>query len=282
MQESANDPEVLIDSGGIHRVIRGRHGDFIYNKHDIYIGRSLERYGEFSESEVNLFQQVCRPGDVVVEVGANIGSHTVPLAKAVGNEGYVVAFEPQPVIFQLLCGNVALNSLTNVQCLQLAVGETSGQIKVPNLSFEQENNFGGLSLETASSGQPVPLVTLDKVLTTPKLRLLKIDVEGMEQRVLQGASNVIQRLRPAIYVENDRIERSKSLIEFIASMGYDLFWHLPPLYNPDNFAGQTENIFPNIVSANMFCVPQGASQGITGLTKIESSSEHPMHQSNPE
>ncbi len=70
----------LIDTGGPTRVVRARHGDFAYNHHDIYIGRSLEKYGEFSELEVDLFQQICREGDIVIEVGANIGTHTVPLA----------------------------------------------------------------------------------------------------------------------------------------------------------------------------------------------------------
>ena len=70
---------------------------------DLYVGRSLELYGESSEFEGELFAQLCRPGQIVVEVGAHIGSHTIHLAKLVGPAGTVYAFEPQRIIFQIMC-----------------------------------------------------------------------------------------------------------------------------------------------------------------------------------
>src|SRR5690606_28828206 len=91
-----------------------RHGPMLFNKRDLYVGRSLATYGEFSEAEIGLFRQILRPGGVVVEAGANIGAHTVPLARMVGESGAVVAFEPQRLQFQLLCANLALNGMINV------------------------------------------------------------------------------------------------------------------------------------------------------------------------
>ncbi len=267
---------MLIDTGGFNRVVRGRHGDFAYNRNDIYIGRSLEKYGEFSEMEVELFQQLCREGDTVIEVGANIGTHTIPLAKRVGATGQVIAFEPQTSVFQLLSANVALNSLPNVRCLQVAVGAQAGQVRVPNLAVDQACNFGGLGLENAAQGQSVPLVALDATFQAGRLRLLKVDVEGMEQKVLLGAAQIIRSLRPALYVENDRPERSQELIECIAAMDYELFWHLPPLFNPNNFAGDAENVFPNLVSVNMLCVPRSAADSIVGLERVTDPTQHPL------
>ena len=60
-----------------------RHGRMVFLKHDVYIGRSLELYGEYSESEAEVFTQLLRPGDVVIEAGANIGAHTVHIANLV-------------------------------------------------------------------------------------------------------------------------------------------------------------------------------------------------------
>ena len=98
---------------GFNRLKACRHGWMLYNVNDIYIGRSLDLYGEYSEGEIALFRQFLRPGDVVVEIGAHIGTHTVFFAKTVGPTGVVFAFEPQRVVHQTLCANIALNSLSN-------------------------------------------------------------------------------------------------------------------------------------------------------------------------
>ncbi len=74
----------------------------LYNINDLTIGQALDLYGEFSEIEAAFMCEFLEPGDVAVEVGANIGSLTVPLANAVGEEGTLIAFEPQPVLFQNL------------------------------------------------------------------------------------------------------------------------------------------------------------------------------------
>src|SRR4030095_11726468 len=91
-----------------------KSGPMLFNKYDIYVGGSLQKYGEFSVGEQDLFQSVVHQGELVVEVGANIGAHTVELARMVGPEGEVHAFEPQRIVFQTLCANLALNQLTNV------------------------------------------------------------------------------------------------------------------------------------------------------------------------
>jgi FkbM family methyltransferase len=229
-----------------------RYGQMLFNRYDIYIGRSLQMYGEFSEGECDLFRQIVQPGQTVVEVGANIGAHTVPLAQWAGPKGRVFAFEPQRVVFQTLCANVALNHLLNVHCLQQAVGSESGSIVVPLIDYQAENNFGGLGLGSYTRGERVPLVTID-ALELGACDFIKLDVEGMEQEALLGARQTIERLKPVLYVENDRKDRSDDLIRTLDGMGYLLYWHLPPYFNPRNFAGLSENLFGNLVSKNMLC-----------------------------
>ena len=244
-----------------------RHGPLLFLREDMYIGRSLDLYGEFSELEAVLFAQIVRPGDMVVEVGANIGAHTVHLARLVGATGRVHAYEPQRVIFQLLCANVALNGLFNVHTRHAAAGSSAGELHVPPLNYAAVNNFGGLSLTHEKIGEPVPVICLDS-LALPSLKLLKVDVEGMEHEVLSGAREMIRQHRPFLYVENDRQEKSAALITLIDELGYDMYWHLPTLYNPDNFAKNPHNAFPAIVSCNLLCVPKESSLTIKDFRKI--------------
>src|SRR4051794_7022915 len=86
-----------------------RHRRMMYLLADQYIGRSLDYYGEYCEAEGGVFDQLVGPGQIVIEVGANIGTHTVRLGQLVGPGGAVIAFEPQRVLFYLLCANLALN-----------------------------------------------------------------------------------------------------------------------------------------------------------------------------
>ena len=244
-----------------------RHGKMLFLKRDKYIGRSLDVYGEFSELEGKLFSQIVRPGQTVVEVGANIGAHTVHLAKLVGPKGSVLAFEPQRVIFQILCANVAINELFNVRTFQAAAGGEAGSLKVPALDYAAENNFGGVSLRNAAAGEDVPVIALDS-LNLPSLHMLKIDVEGMEADVLSGARGLIARHRPFMYVENDRKEKSEGLITLIGELGYDMWWHTPYLFNPDNFNKAGNNIFGTIVSVNLVCIPKESTSKLKGFLKV--------------
>jgi FkbM family methyltransferase len=258
---------------GPNRLTRARHGLMLYNRHDVYIGRSLECYGEFSEGESDVFRQILRPGCVVVEAGANIGTHTLALSQLVGDQGQVYAFEPQRVLFQMLGANLAMNGRLNVDCRREALGQTSGQILVPAFDYRAPANYGGLQLGSHPSGEPTPVTTIDG-LRLLRLDLLKADVEGMELQVLRGASETIHRCRPVLYVENDKLEQSPALIEYILSLGYKLYWHLPPLYQPANFYENAVNVFQRIVSSNMLCIHSSVKSSIAGLQPIERPDEH--------
>jgi FkbM family methyltransferase len=245
-----------------------RYGQMLYNQNDMYVGRSFDLYGEFSEGEVDLFRQIVRPGNVVVEVGANIGAHTVFLAQHVGREGAVLAIEPQRIVFQTLCANIALNNISNVVTCPQAAGAKHGSVLVPALDYTREANFGALALGDFEHGEPVPVIPLD-TFALKKCNFIKIDVEGMEIDVLRGAVGLITRFKPVLYVENDREEKSDNLIRFIDSLGYRMHWHCPLLFNPNNFAGHAENVFGRIVSANMVCTPPEMHAEMHGFNPVQ-------------
>jgi len=254
-------------------VKRCKHGVFAYNRNDIYIGRSLSVYGEYSEAEVAFLSRLLAPGDTVVEAGANIGSITVPLARVVGAGGRLIAFEPQRVAFTLLCANCALNELGQIEPRRAAVGATPGEIVVPVLPQDRALNFGGVALSGSGSGDRVPVVRIDD-LGLDACRLIMADVEGMEASVIKGARDTIGMHRPILYVENNQQERSPELIALAQSLGYRLFWHFPPLFSAMNFAGVAENVLGPAVSTNMLCLPRGAdlvaASGLTEITSPES------------
>ena len=180
------------------------------------------------------------------------------------------------MVAQVLAANVALNSLTNVHTYHLGVGAEDDTLWLADIDYSREGNFGGVSLDAVARPQGdsppkyrVAVVRLDDFYDQPRLDLIKIDVEGMEADVLPGAGGLIQRHKPVIYAENDRAEKSPELIRLIRSHGYRLFWHRPPLYSPDNFAGSTRNIFERrILSFNMLCVHAAANVQVRGAQEI--------------
>lgn len=246
----------------------------LFLKRDRYIGRSLDVYGEYSEPELEVFSQLLRPGQLIVEVGSNIGAHTVGLARIVGPRGLVLAFEPQRVIFQILCANIAMNELFNVRTFPVAVDRKTGILKVLPYDYTAENNFGGVSLQNVTDGDEVSAVTLDS-LNLPALHFLKVDVEGMEWDVLSGARDSIRRHRPLMYVENDQPDKSEQLIGMIEDLGYDMWWHTPRLFNPTNFNNVSENIFGNTTSCNLLCIPKGSDMVMQGFAKVSGRTDWP-------
>ena len=259
---------------GFNKLRRSRHGLMLFNQNDQFVGRSLDLYGEFSELESEIFAWLLHEGNTVVEVGANIGAHTVSMAATVGEKGVIFALEPQRLTFQTLCANVALNSLTNVYAYHAAAGRTSGRITVPELDPMTFQNFGGLSIEGHSHGWEVPVHTVDS-LPLAECQLIKVDVEGMEEEVLAGATSTIERFRPALYLENDRREKSASLIRLVQSFDYRIWWHFPRLFNPANFAGDSENIFGDIISINLLCLPREREINM-GLLEVQSPDDWPF------
>ncbi len=97
----------------------------------------------------------------------------------------------------------------------------------------------------------------------------------MEYNVIDGAQKTIHQHKPFLYVENDKPEKSKKLVELIQSLDYKLFWHSPPLFNPNNYAQEMEDIYPKIVSLNMLCFHRSLNLNLDGFTEITDSDYHP-------
>ena len=227
-----------------------QHGSMILNRFDHYqsdvgqwgVGFELLRDGAFSANEVSLCLALLAKrrehfGDGVfaLDGGANIGVHSVEWAKAMDGWGKVLAVEAQERIFYALCGNLAINNCFNAKALHAALGETEGQIPVPTLDYLSHASFGSLELKKRSMNEPVGQPVSYTDLNTNMVRLLhidgmsldrldflKLDVEGMEEEVLRGASASIGQHRPILLVE--RIKSNGQALEaFFAHHGYRSF-----------------------------------------------------------
>ncbi len=217
------------------------------------IGKCFELYGQYSEEEVRVLRAYIKPGDVAVDVGANIGDLTVPMAQLVGPAGRVYAVESHSDTFNVLCANLALNELGNTRPINAFVADQDGVD-----TGGPWGEFGYVS----QTWQP-PVMALDS-LVLERCDFIKIDVDGKELEVLRSARGTIARLRPTIYLENDDRGRWPGIFEFLALRDYDLFWHSAPIFEPDNFAGNPVNHWApqTIVSLMMLCVPRERSAGL--------------------
>lgn len=241
-------------------LIPTRWGNMLSLKCDSHITGALSLYGESTPDEVAVCLSFLRAGDTVLDIGANVGTFTVPMALTVGRSGGVIAFEPQRIVNQVLCANLALNSLCDyVDPVRMAVGSSESTANITLINpFESNNNVGGVRLNQKSdASEPIPVITIDS-LNLPALRLMKIDVEGMEHEVLKGASDTVSRLRPVIYAEclpGDETNASE-MKSFFRENNYKAWMIVSPLYSPNNIRRNKVDIFGNQFDFNVLALPQ--------------------------
>ncbi len=236
-----------------------RHGWLLFNPNDMYVGRSIDLYGEFAPGEIEMCAQHVTPDSVVVEVGANIGSHTVWLGQ---HAETVYAFEPQRLIFQMLNGNLALNEVFNVHAINAAVGDESGAVSIPLLDPSKVQNFGGLSaLQCKDDGETVPVITIDD-LGLNRCDFIKIEAEGNEAEVLRGAKETLARCRPTLLVEDAKKDFREGLHAELKAHEYEWQRHDTPMVYQPNYRNNEDDVFPKIVREYLICQPKAEPKAL--------------------
>ena len=194
-----------------------------------YIGRFLHYRGIFEEGVIRKMASVLSPGMGFVDVGANIGLHSLVAAHKVGATGRVLALEPQRLVYERLKANIALNNLSHVMALNVAAGAADSESMLYHLSEANDGQATfALSVGERSSAQETArMVQLDALVKSvfgdALPEVIKIDVEGAELDVLRGATNTFQQSRPNhVFVEC--IERN--LNRFNATSGMLIKWLL--------------------------------------------------------
>jgi FkbM family methyltransferase len=171
------------------------------------VGRVLSIGGIWEPPVTALFRSALSPGDVCVDVGANIGYFTLLAATLVGPNGRVYALEPAPDTHAALAASVELNGFSNVRALCVAAGEAEGEALLDNHVHSVLSSIRGMRNDATGEpdGLTVPVRSLASVIESsdlPRLRLVKIDVEGYELEVLRGLEPVLAGgARPTVMVE---------------------------------------------------------------------------------
>lgn len=189
----------------------------------------LWAFGSYEGHLAEMFEYLIRPADRCIDVGANIGIHTIRLAKLVGPSGNIIAIEPDQELVRRNNGNLRINGLENVRLIQAAASDIGGEGASLYRPGPQDSNKGRASLlpHTYLTGSmaTVPTVRLDDVIDGP-VALIKIDVEGHEAAVVSGGVGTIEKYSPAIifeYAPELLTDKSSSPFWWLRERGYELF-----------------------------------------------------------
>jgi len=226
--------------------VNGRWGTTFYIGKDEYVGRSLHYYGEYNPDETEMILSLA--SGHCLDIGANFGV----MAQALEYNGFKVSsFEPQPDVFNILRQNV------RGECFNMGLGSTPGTFKMPKIFLGSKANYGGSAIGTRSDMGTIDVsVGVLDSFEFDDIGFMKIDVEGFEEKVLRGGTKTIERCRPIMYIEDDRMELSDSLRRYIRGLGYTIEEHQPPLYRENNFFGYKKNVWDrNYASHNLICRP---------------------------
>lgn len=173
--------------------------------------------------------EIVRPGDLVLDIGANAGYYALPLARLVGDAGRVIAFEPTPWALSKLEENLRLNDMTNVYVERLAISDERAirAITAGEAAFRASWRLDG-STNRSLTGD-ASFMTLDEYADEhrlPRIAFAKVDVDGYELRVIRGAQRTLARHRPSLLLEIGKYTMAElgddplDLARMLAELGY--------------------------------------------------------------
>lgn len=233
-------------------------GSISYYKNDDPIGVALERYGEWAGVELAFISRCIKKGDVVIDIGANIGTHTIAFSRMVGDSGFVYSFEPQPDVFSLLAKNISENRIANVKAFNSGAGARRERMYCEAIDYDKKTNIGAASLKSDGYGDelPVDVFPIDDLRLT-SCSFVKIDAEGMEVDVLAGLEGVMDLHRPLIFVECNHVGDGYKIMASLKSACYEFYLIATAAYNNFNIKNNIENFFGYAREISLFCVPKG-------------------------
>lgn len=184
----------------------------------VFFHRQIRRRSFFTdEKEYALLDTFLKPGDWVLDLGANVGHYTMRMSDLVGQSGRVIAVEPMPDTFALLAANARLFEHANVSLLNVAVSDKMATVGIELPRFaEGLPNYYQARLTSAPAKFGVMTLPIDALDLPEKVRLAKIDVEGHELPVIQGMRRLIERDHPVLIVETG----AQDTIDLLHSLGY--------------------------------------------------------------
>jgi FkbM family methyltransferase len=229
-------------------------GVFFLPENDLVVSTHLAYYGQYERPAVRMVIEILsnpkwvhpKKGKkmVILDIGANVGAWTVPLARFAGGQGgRVLAFEPQYDVMLHLSATLLRNSIKNVYPYQAVVTNISGYTRLYHAPDQTEQNFGGFSVSGLGQRQSsnsvfysVPNVLLDELYFDAEAfdcpQFIKMDVELHELYALLGAQDMLRECRPVLFLEANCRPLLRSLVALLDHLGYGVAWMYAPLVDP--------------------------------------------------
>ncbi len=218
--------------------------------------------GKFEIDTSSYFKSIINKGDIIFDIGANIGAHTLPMAKLVGENGIVHAFEPTKFAYDKLEKNISLNPNLNNRIIvnQIMLTDKKNKKPVPKLYSswpfdsklqEHKKHCGSMQSTDGCKSKTLDEYVLDNKVSG--LKLIKIDVDGFEIEVLMGAKNILKKNKPILLIElapytfEERGKSFSKLINLLFNLGYALF------------DIKNKKKLPNSIDKLMHIIPEGGS-----------------------
>ena len=246
------------------------YGNMIFPKNDVVVGKSLPLYGEWAEGENIVMSQFLTIGDNVIDIGANIGTTSISLSRSVGESGKVFSFEPQQLMAQCLSANVLINNRRNIEVFTLAVSSKSGWVYLDSDELGAKGRYG--SVGVGDNGHRVKAINLNEF-EIKDCAFIKIDVEGHEWEVIQGADSFLKLHKPVVYFEAKKeLAGTREVIKWFMNNGWDCYWHFAFWFRKNNWKQQQKNIFDGTGDMNIIAVPRAKVQP-NNFPKLKSENE---------
>jgi FkbM family methyltransferase len=183
----------------------------------------LLEQADWFEKDIDLFRAIIRPGDKILDLGANVGVYSISAAKRAGDRGMVISMEPCTVTYGLLTNSAG--PFSNIKVIHAAAADVSGRGVLEPDSGPEMMRLGALD----GAGEEVDIITVDELADregTEYFDLIKMDVEGVEERVLAGAKRTLGNSDPVILFEIT--EAGIGLVEVFRKLGFDSYYYCPP------------------------------------------------------
>jgi FkbM family methyltransferase len=188
---------------------------------------AYERYKAFSDAaHLEILAKLVQPGTTVIDVGANVGFYTRRFAEWVRPGGEVIAIEPEELNVGSLKRTIARHGLVNVKAVQAVASEERGTLRLSRNPYHPADHRIG------EAGVKVAAVTIDDLVgerVWPAVSLIKIDVQGAEERVLRGAARTLRELRPAVFIEVDDValrsmgSSAEAVVDLLVAQRYEAY-----------------------------------------------------------
>jgi len=264
------------------RMVMSKYGPMLFFKYDDPIGTCLTLYGEWAEQEFDVISQLVTPTTNCIDIGSNIGTHSVWLSKKCKN-GVVFSIEPQFYIFNFLTTNLMLNDCLNCFPLKAFISNVDSKfIGAPIMGPSSDKyNYGEYNINLCSKindGIPTQAIRLDDIEYMRKydIGFIKMDCEGTETDVFTSGHNILTKNKPNLYIEHNGVNGHQSVVDILNEYGYNCYWHVYPKHNIDNHNKFNQNIYlhehemnliptvkiaSRLFESNLVCIHKDKDQG---------------------